>query len=1596
MERELCDKRVVLATFDKFNNPDNRSGEDEAQELLPQLSSHSNHVADYMDKDKFTLLHHACYNGWYNVAKRLVEGYNCDPSIKNVSGSLPIHLACLGGNTDLIDYIASLPGAKPHDRDNSGITPLHHAVLKGNKQVVEYLIVKHNADPTSKDNSGQTPLHIACKNGYLDIVDYLVDEQYCDPTCATNGGWTPLHLACQNGHLHVAKYLIEEQNCISSCRNKTNGSTPLHLACQNGHLVVAKYLVGEKHCDPSGKDLFGRTVMHSACETGQLNIVEYLIEECCSHDRTSDGHTPLYLACQNGHYDLVMFLVREQHFSPDCDLWKPLCIACENGYLDIVKYLIGKHPKNWKANAWVLLNYACESGHLHIVRYLVEEHHCDPTQTNRTDGLTLLHSACRNGHIDVVRYLIEEKSCVPTRSNCDGWTPLHFACQNGNLVVARYLIQEQDCNPACENNSGWTPLHSASEYGHTAVVQYLVNEQYCSPICRNSNGWTPLHLACCNGHIDVAEYFIESYDIADVDSDGCTQLHLACQSGHLDLVKALVSNYHTKCGPQKLVEFIIHHDANDQYKSLSSSSPFLTALMKGHLKIVNYFVDTVVELHATKSKGCTYLHSACVIGDLDIVKYLIQMNFCDPRCQDDDGWMPLHYSCKHGHLQIVEHLVNEQNCEIVCYTNDRSTPFSIAVENKHDNVALFLIQKQFSHLSIDRNSRWSLLHSACQVGELDTVKFLVVGKYVDPHCRDSNGLAPLHIACENGHLDIIKYLIQEVDCDPMCMTSNAWTPLHSASKYGRVDILKYLIEEKQCNSKCKAFKSITPLHLACRHGHLETVVYLINYHSSMPQDNSILDEALSSGNDDIILLLLSHGSSNVQYQGPGGSNLVQPALKVFLLGNPMSGKSTLVQAMLSNLAQDGWLNHRLNKLLNPKVTGVEPYTAGIIPHHFHNPRCGYLILYDFAGQYEHYSSSHAAVLERLSITNSCTGCLVLIFANVSKQEGELTNELQYWNSFILNQYGQDIQPKVIVIGSHIDIAKSNGKERLYRALTKVPDLAGSTVITLDCTRTSSTGLTSLCSRLSAYSSQNLEHFKIDAQTHFLNRLLRQEFKDQIACQLRDISGYIESEESSYLRKNSLLPTDSVSLIEHLSILNEQGQVILMKDSNHIDNSWIILNEEVLLSQINGSMFAPEAFQSIHKQFSSTGIVALSKIEEAFPMYNAQMLVGFMTHLDFCRKMERSEVLLFRDQDDSADNTEGEVYYFFPALINIDRPIKSCLSIVDMKDKKYKCGWCLCCPSGKFFTSRFLHILLLDLAFSQCHALPAEPLQLTLEVKCRQCNVWKNGIHWQNNDGVEALVEVVEQNTAVILIVGCLQGREMECTQHRSRLIHNILQIKKQYSDAVECKEAFIHPKELSIYPLKSTNSLFTFSISQLATAILDKKEVISSKLGTDQEMIEISDILYFEPFTCLVDGGDRLISRICGEGGVENEVSDEFLYDCAKAAYRRMDLIKKAILLPEQESELIGETELCQDQYSKDPIHKCFLIFKIWKKFTPNPNFKGLRETLDKYSVFCGRNPLVSESKIHSLSIGYTIDNREGGGIGNACIPCRYMLVTVT
>ena len=109
--------------------------------------------------------------------------------------------------------------------------------------------------------------------------------------------------------------------------------------------------------------------------------------------------------------------------------------------------------------------------------------------------------------------------------------------------------------------------------------------------------------------------------------------------------------------------------------------------------------------------------------------------------------------------------------------------------------------------------------------------------------------------------------------------------------------------------------------------------------------------------------------------------------------------------------------------------------------------------------------------------------------------------------------------------------------------------------------------------------------------------------------------------------------------------------------------------------------------------------------------------------------------------------------------------------------KYHSGWTLqYIKPGYFFSSRFLHVLVLRLTFS--FALPvhsdelieAEMSSLMLQ---RKCKVWKNGISWTNRNGVEAVVEATQQGTVVTAFVHCLEGSEIYCIGLHSAIIKSM-------------------------------------------------------------------------------------------------------------------------------------------------------------------------------------------------------------------------------
>ena len=180
-----------------------------------------------------------------------------------------------------------------------------------------------------------------------------------------------------------------------------------------------------------------------------------------------------------------------------------------------------------------LLHLAAYRGWKNVVTALVSVYNCDANCKDK-EGHIPLHYAAYNGRLEVVKYFLKETNCIASCENNNGDMPLHFACSNGHRDIARYLIREENCDPSCDSSSG-TPLHFACRSGHLNIAQYLIEEEKCDPSCTmRINGWTPLHFASMNKHADIVKYLLSTgrVDPRAVTIGGQTALDVLCYAGY--------------------------------------------------------------------------------------------------------------------------------------------------------------------------------------------------------------------------------------------------------------------------------------------------------------------------------------------------------------------------------------------------------------------------------------------------------------------------------------------------------------------------------------------------------------------------------------------------------------------------------------------------------------------------------------------------------------------------------------------------------------------------------------------------------------------------------------------------------------------------------------------------------------------------------------------------------------------------------------------------------------------------------------------------------------------------------------------------------
>lgn len=386
---------------------------------------------------------------------------------------------------------------------------------------------------------------------------------------------------------------------------------------------------------------------------------------------------------------------------------------------------------------------------------------------------------------------------------------------------------------------------------------------------------------------------------------------------------------------------------------------------------------------------------------------------------------------------------------------------------------------------------------------------------------------------------------------------------------------------------------------------------------------------------------------------------------------------------------------------------------------------------------------------------------------------------------------------------------------------------------------------------------------VDPACHALSALLAESFRNHFACSIQHI---IERVSVS----NHPLPLQAERLCDLSESLSACTKILFLRNDEQPKKSWIVLDIYALLHNINGKIFAPTGFTENVFKPMTTGILTWSEISREFPDLDPSLIVPFLSRLEFCQVISDRDVLnlikgpapddvekdsaskaYFRSHSDphhcyaipnhrrcgscpspanpshlpvcncDVSNTfnfgleSEEKYLFFPGLISPEEPKDD---IWTSGIFEFYSGWCLKCDRDQqFFSLRFLHTLLLRLSFGFAVTKSANG-------QCEQseCTLWKNGLRWLNLNGIETIVQMVEDRKAVLLLIRMKKDSIWKGLQLRAAIVSKILETKKEYCLRIVTSESFIDPAHLKArcgYPvIKHVDELRRFDITRIARA----------------------------------------------------------------------------------------------------------------------------------------------------------------------------------
>jgi ankyrin repeat protein len=703
----LLDANIELDDTDKealWSHAASRGYRDVCDRLLAKGCAVDQEILDRKSLQYITALQSAARASRPELVSLLLNS-GADPRRKDSCGRSVLVFACESspGRTDeteadtlaVLQFLLQTDAVKAIDdsfqkdqASHSGTWKSHGLgwalgeACSNNQPGVVQVLLKAGANPNVKDESGLTALHVAAKVETKDqapMCETLIAHN-ANVNALTTDGWSPLGYAIFYGSIGACPESLIRAGAAIGEGGANFGST-LQLAARHevaGGRIFRLMLEYDSSAVNSISGKFGTPLLaalHRANSPNNprflapLEFVKALFEHGADLNLTPNEHRP------------------------------PIVIAAEYQSVDVLRFLLDNGA---------------------IIKKECDEQILKDTDQNRPMARTLARTSIlswvETSDTDKFELLLNHSA----PAECDSlvrtsWTNLEYACclASDNYVRTATLLLQHGANPNTYGWEGGYPLHRAAKIRSHKHVSLLLN--YGADVATYSPVLgTPLHSLCKSlEHEIIGDEIAESFfgvlsqllsasltaDLCRPDQTGATPFHtLIALAKQTEVIKNSASNL-TNIEPtdSKIEPLIIG---------------FLMELGEHNASIIRHL------LLARDSKGCTPLHIAAQVGDVDVMRFLLSLDFLDSEVldanfhaearqsplfdqegiawtliRDHAGWSLLHHAAANGRaLMCVYLLIDEDNLAPgrIAFVEDVRAAADLAAANDHPKLAKYI------------------------------------------------------------------------------------------------------------------------------------------------------------------------------------------------------------------------------------------------------------------------------------------------------------------------------------------------------------------------------------------------------------------------------------------------------------------------------------------------------------------------------------------------------------------------------------------------------------------------------------------------------------------------------------------------------------------------------------------------------------------------------------------------------------------------------------------------------------------------------------------------------------------------------------------